>query len=197
MATKMELAAQSLKLAQKEGYKDFRTTIKSINTGSHVYTIYGIYSVGRDIMLSVTKYKTNNQLVGRLIIDKIHDYDLEYNKAVIGTLPDSVVKTIKQFIIIYNNDKNMNTQYIVKISGEIRKHTYSIISDSPKNALIDSIIKIDNTYSKNELDNLIKDIHYDNVDTAFYQGYIIAEVLNKSTCSNNYYACSLAIDNKR
>ena len=102
MATNMEVVASSLKLAQKEGYDNFKADIKSINTGSHIYVICGIYSIGRGVVISVTKYKPYNQLVDRLIIDRFSNYGLEYDNSIIGSLPDSVVKAIRQFVNIYN-----------------------------------------------------------------------------------------------
>lgn len=43
MISNMESSIRALKLAQKEGYNDFKVKIKTINTGSYVYTIYGEY----------------------------------------------------------------------------------------------------------------------------------------------------------
>lgn len=107
MATNMEKAASSLRLAQKEGYNNFKADIKSINTGSHIYAICGLYSIERGITISVTKYKPNNRLVGTLLIDRFSNYGIEYDNTIIGSLPDSVVKEIRQFINIYNNTQDI------------------------------------------------------------------------------------------
>ena len=102
MATNIEVAARSLKLAQREGYNEFKTMIKSINTGRYIYTVYGIYTVERGIIISVTKYRPNNQLIGHVIIDRFSNQGLEYDNSLIGSLPDSVSKAIREFAIVYN-----------------------------------------------------------------------------------------------
>ena len=102
MATNMEVAARGLKIAQKERYDDFKVDIKTINTGSHLYVVRGLYTIEKGVLIEVTKYRVNNQLVGRLVIDRYSNYGIEYDRIVIGTLPESVVKVIKQFINIYN-----------------------------------------------------------------------------------------------
>ena len=102
MATNMEVAARGLKIAQKERYDDFKVDIKTINTGSHLYVVRGLYTIEKGVLIEVTKYRVNNQLVGRLVIDRYSNYGIEYDRTVIGTLPESVVKVIKQFINIYN-----------------------------------------------------------------------------------------------
>lgn len=102
MATNMEVAARGLKIAQKERYNDFKVDIKTINTGSYLYVVRGLYTIENGVSIEVTKYRVNNQLVGRLVIDRYSNYGIEYDRTVIGTLPESVVKVIKQFINIYN-----------------------------------------------------------------------------------------------
>lgn len=102
MATNMEVAARSLKLAQKEGYDDFRAEIKSINTGRYIYYIIGVNVVGKGIVILVEKRRTNGLAIGNVVIEKFSPYGLEYNNKIMGSLPDSVVKAIKQFASIYN-----------------------------------------------------------------------------------------------
>lgn len=107
MATNMEVAARGLKVAQKERYDDFKVDIKTINTGSYLYVVRGLYTIENGVSIEVTKYRVNNQLVGRLVIDRLvidrySNYVIEYDRTVIGTIPESVVKVIKQFINIYN-----------------------------------------------------------------------------------------------
>lgn len=102
MVINMELAANELKLAQREGYNDFKVSIKTINTGSYLYAITGVYNIKKRVLIEVTKYRANKQLIGILIIDRYSNYGIEYDRTVIGTLPESVVKAIKQFINIYN-----------------------------------------------------------------------------------------------
>ena len=51
MATNMEVAARGLKIAQKERYDDFKVDIKTINTGSHLYVVRGLYHQSRHQLL--------------------------------------------------------------------------------------------------------------------------------------------------
>ena len=86
MATNMEVAARELKIAQKERYNDFKVDIKTINTGSYLYVVRGLYTIENGVSIEVTKYRVNNQLVGRLVIDRYSNYGIEYDRTVIGTL---------------------------------------------------------------------------------------------------------------
>lgn len=89
----------------------------------------------------------------------------------------------------------MLKQYVVRISGEERKHIHNIASHSPKDAIINVIMKINKTYSKSDLTKLIKNIQYKDIENAYYEGYVIAEVTDKYTNKSNWYTYAVKVDN--
>ena len=142
MATNMEVAARGLKVAQKERYDDFKVDIKTINTGSYLYVVRGLYTIEKGVSIEVTKYRVNNQLVGRLVIDRYSNYEIEYDRTVIGTLPESVVKLIRQFINIYNNvDYNIEDYRYFEICFIDEMGMYSELIKAKKKPTKESLLK--------------------------------------------------------
>ena len=70
--------------------------VKRINTGSYIYNIIG-YFVNGEIGYKIHKTRVNGQYIGKVGIDRISIHGMEYNKSVIGSLPDSVVIEIMRF----------------------------------------------------------------------------------------------------
>lgn len=103
--TNMESSARTIALAFKDE-QESSAQVKRINTGSYIYTIMAIYCPIYGLRFEVNKRDKHGKIMGdNLIITRFSQYGMDYDNTVIGSLPDSVVKAIRMFLIILNRIK--------------------------------------------------------------------------------------------
>ena len=101
-STSIEYGARIIAIAIKDEY-DASVQIKKINTGSYIYTINAIYGAIYGLRFEVDKTKRNGQKVGNTLnITRYSIYGIEYDNTIIGSIPDSLSKTIVQFLRVLN-----------------------------------------------------------------------------------------------
>ena len=100
--TNMESSVRTIALAIREE-QESSAQVKRINTGSYIYTIMAIYCPIYGLIFEVNKRDKHGKIMGdNLIITRFSTYGIDYDNTVIGSLPDSVVKAIRMFLVMLN-----------------------------------------------------------------------------------------------
>lgn len=96
-----KVAIRTLALFMREG-SHTRQTLIIKNTGSNKYTICVENLPNNTLQYSVIKNNKSGKFIGTLVIDRVSEYGIEYNNSIIGSIPDSIVKYIREHYITFN-----------------------------------------------------------------------------------------------
>lgn len=97
---KVEIMKQTIK-GQTGGV---RFKFGTVDTGRYKYVMKAYYEYKIGMYMSVTKISdSTSKEIGTVMITKYSQYGFEYDGTVIGTIPKSVSKRVKQFILDVNN----------------------------------------------------------------------------------------------
>lgn len=98
--TNMQSSVRTIALAIREE-QESSAQVKRINTGSYIYTIMAIYCPIYGLRFEVNKRDKHGKIMGdNLIITRFSTHGMDYDNTVIGSLPDSVVKAIRMFLVM-------------------------------------------------------------------------------------------------
>lgn len=93
---------RTMAIMMRDG-KHILQTLRVKDTGSNKYTVCIENLPNNTLQYSVIKHNKAGKLIGRLVIDRVNIYGLEYNNSIIGSLPLSIIRYIRAHYTIFCN----------------------------------------------------------------------------------------------